>query len=556
MSSALAIVILGALVYSNSFFCSFHFDDDAYIVNCFAIRNIHNFINIWNICPCRFITFLSLALNYHFDRLHVLGYHVFNLSIHIATALLVWWLCLLTFATPILKKEKISQHRQIISLLTALVFVSHPVQIEAVTYIWQRAASMAAFFYLASLCLYIKSRLLEYEKNKFDEIFYWLSLLTAALAMFTKENTITLPFMIFLYEWTFLKTSKQIDWLHLYPYWMALFIIPQTMVMTKTTRVGEIQSIVGGVGGISPLDYLCTQCRVMITYIRLCVLPVHLNLDYDYPVYRSFFEIPVIASLAGLGAIGFFAKKLFAKYKVLSFAISFFFLTLLPESSILPQTDVIFEHRLYLPLVGYCLFLVCGIFYLIDRQRSFGSLKVTIGILSLLMVVNSVLTYERNEIWKNELTLWTDTVQKSPRKARPYINRGWAYFNAGQWPQAMQDFNHAIAISPQLIYPYDDKGLIYAKQGKLDEAIAQYNQSIQVNPYFVKVYYHRGLAFLAQKNTSNALLDFNKAIELDPEDVDVYIDRSKLFLNQGDKARAKLDRSKAFEIDPGSSVAF
>jgi hypothetical protein len=96
----------------------------------------------------------------------VLGYHLFNNAVHLGTALLVWQLILLTLATPVMKEDKISQHAQTLGLLGGLIFVCHPVQIEAVTYIWQRSVSMVTLLYLASLNSYIKSRLLEGDGSR------------------------------------------------------------------------------------------------------------------------------------------------------------------------------------------------------------------------------------------------------------------------------------------------------------------------------------------------------------------------------------------------------
>lgn len=540
--SILAIIGLGIIVYSNTFFVSFHFDDDAYIVNNFAIRNIQNLQSIWNVCPCRFITFLSIALNYHFHQLHVLGYHLFNLAVHLSTALLVWWLVLLTFATPALKEEKITSRADLIALFAGLIFVSHPLQIEAVTYIWQRAASMAAFFYLASLCFYVKSRLAQDSR-----VYYILSLVIAVIAMFTKENTITLPLMVVLYEFFFLKKKNDFDWVKLYPFWLIMFIIPQTMVLTKTARVGEIHSIVEGPQGLTPFHYLLTQFRVMMTYLRLLVLPINLNLDYDYPVFKSILEIPVLTSIVCLSAILYAAKILYSKYRILSFCICWFFLTLLPESSILPQTDVIFEHRLYLPIVGYCLLMACGVYYLIGKKTLNGA----VIILSLVVAINSVLTFQRNKVWKDEITLWNDIVQKSPHKARPYINRGWAFYNQEDNAKAMTDYNKSIAIYAGYIYPFDDRGLIYAQEGKYLQAIAEYNKANSINPYYAKVYYHRGLAYLKLNNKIQALSDFNKAIKLDPQFVDAYNERGSLYAQEGDSQLAQLDHLKSLQIDPG-----
>jgi hypothetical protein len=340
-------------------------------------------------CPCRFITFLTLALNYHFNQLNVFGYHLFNLAVHLGCAVLVWWLTLLTLSTPAMKENKIARHDDIIALFAGLIFVSHPIQVEAVTYIWQRTASMAALFYLASLCLYVKSRLLR-NSPKGEVIFYTGSLLMAIMAMFTKENTITLPLMILLYEVSFFEVKKIFNWKRITPFLLTLFIIPATMLLFKNDRFQEIQGVIKGPGGISPIHYLLTQFRVMITYIRLVFIPLNQNLDYDYPILKNFFDLQVLISFVSLTAILFWAKQLFAKYRLLSFSIFWFFLTLLPESSILPLKDVIFEHRLYLPMAGASMFLVSGIYYLLGKN----DLKTMIKLLVILIASYSILAYQ------------------------------------------------------------------------------------------------------------------------------------------------------------------
>ena len=165
--SIISIACVGIIVYANTFLCPFHFDDMPSIVDNPAIRHMGNLQGIWNYLPRRFILYFSLALNYHWHGLDVFGYHLFNLSVHLGAAIFVWWLTLLTFSTPVMKKEKIAQHAETIALLAGLVFVAHPIQTEAVTYIVQRAAVMAGLFYLASLSLYVKSRLLENQVGNF-----------------------------------------------------------------------------------------------------------------------------------------------------------------------------------------------------------------------------------------------------------------------------------------------------------------------------------------------------------------------------------------------------
>ena len=156
----------------------------------------------------------------------------------------------------------------------------------------------------------------------------------------------------------------------LIPFLLTLFIIPVTMLFTHNQSIDshEMHSAIEGSADISSMHYLLTQFRVMVTYIRLLFLPLNQNLDYDYPISKSLFELPALISFLFLITILFFAKRLFSKYRLVSFSIFWFFLTLLPESSLFPIKDVIFEHRLYLPLVGYSMFLVSGVYYLFRKE--------------------------------------------------------------------------------------------------------------------------------------------------------------------------------------------
>src|SRR3990167_5669134 len=212
--SAIILCCVGIIIYSNTLHGSFHFDDTGSIVENVSIRHLTDLAAIWNFWPTRFITYLSLAINYHFNGLNVFGYHLFNLIVHLGSAFLVWWLALLTLSTPRMKDEKISDHGDLIALFIGLLFVAHPIQTQAVTYIIQRAASLAALFYLASLCLYVKSRALDrgIRNPLIRKFYYGGSLVTAVLAMFTKEMSITLPFMLLLYEYCFLKPKKGLNW--------------------------------------------------------------------------------------------------------------------------------------------------------------------------------------------------------------------------------------------------------------------------------------------------------------------------------------------------------
>jgi protein O-mannosyl-transferase len=545
------LILLGLIIYSNSLHNSFHFDDELSVTNNSAIRNIGNLRNIWNFYPARFIAHLSFSINYHFNHFDVFGYHLANLLIHIISAILVYFFILLTFSTPRMKDENIAKYANLIALFSALIFLTHPIQTQAVTYISQRIASLAALFYLASLIFYIQSRLLE-EKLINGSIYYFLSLMMAVMAMFTKEITITLPLMVLFYEVYFFKAKRSIKLIRLTPFFITLLIIPLTMLVTRYVNILEMRLARDSITPISPASYLFTQFRVMVTYIRLLFLPINQNLDYDYAISKTLMYLPTLASLLFLISIIIIAKRISNKYKLISFGIVWFFLTLLPESSVIPIKDVIFEHRLYLPMVGYSFFLVSSIYYLLGKKTLKG---MVIGLL-MIVACYSIMTYARNFVWKDEFTLWNDTVHKSPNKARPYNNRGLAYQTKGNLEQAILDYNRAIAIEPNYVEAYSNRGAVYQNKGNLDQAFLDCNKAIEINPNYAGAYINRGNAHKDKGNPDQAFSDYNKAIEIAPNYAKAYNNRGNAHKAKGNLDQAILDYNKAIEIDPNLAEAY
>ena len=375
--SILLICLLGIIAYSNSFDCSFHFDDTLTIVNNIAIRDLSNVKAWWSFAPSRPIGFLSFALNYHFHRLDVWGYHLVNLAIHIVNAVLVWWLVMLTMATPVMKAQPVSRHKGAMALFTALLFVSHPLATQSVTYIVQRLASLATLFYLLSLALYVKGRLGEGNKERRVLFFYTGSILCAVLGMLTKEIVFTLPFALILYEFSFIKTGTwKIDikdrGIQIPVIILVIFVV-LFFLNFSVDIFNPIPPLLnqGYDYPITAWEYLLTQFSVILTYIRLFIVPVNQNLDYDYPISHSLLEWHTLFGLLSLAGILVLGILVFRRYRLIAFGIFWFFLTLSVESSIIPiSQNVIFEHRTYLPGLGFFLVLTGIVFYFLrDRYR-------------------------------------------------------------------------------------------------------------------------------------------------------------------------------------------
>jgi protein O-mannosyl-transferase len=554
----LLIVLVGLIAYSNIFSVPFYFDDMHNIVENPVVKDFQYFIEpskarvfeIYNAFKSRFIGYLSFALNYQLHGLDVSGYHTINLTIHILNALLVYWLVVLTFKTLSFRAPDSERNSELIALFSGLLFVSHPIQTQAVTYIVQRFTSLATMFYLLSLVMYIKARQgnqnTENRSQNIDKrqkiinrnfvLCYLTSAISAVLAMKTKEIAFTLPIIITLYEFMFFEGKIKKRILYLTPILLTILIIPLSLIRIDKS-IGDIISDAGAATRVqtemSRWVYLFTQLRVLVTYIRLLFLPINQNLDYDYPIYNSFIDPNVLISFFLLLSI--FALGVYSLYRsegtdtdtryalrLTSFGIFWFFITLSVESSVIVIVDVIFEHRVYLPSVGAFIALLASFFFLLNNLKHKWPIasKICITALILLIIMFIGVTYTRNTTWQSSVKLWTDVIMKSPKKARPYNELGLAYLDNGEPLKAVSCFERALTINPSSFLLYSNLGNAFDELGYIDHALIQYQKAIEINPKFETAHYNVGIIYYKKKMFKEAIAEFNIAVSLNPFNYD------------------------------------
>ncbi len=363
------IAVLVLIAYSNTFKAEFHFDDNPSIVDNVYIKRLtwENFTNAFS--GTRPIVNLSLLLNYQLSGLNVVGWHIFNIVFHIFNSYFVYLLILRTLNVPSLI-DRFGYRSQRMALFGALLFALHPIQTEAVTYIISRTELIATFFYLATFLLFIKGA----RTGRF--VYVIGSFMTAALAMGSKEWAVTLPAVLILYDFLFLSDSKlKLLFSRLGSHAlvaMSWAVLIYTMSTAPMTGAGFG---VSGQRGITPLTYLLTSFNVLWTYIRILILPLNQNLDYEYPLAKSLFEYPTLLSFVAhmsvvAASIWLYMKK---KWTLIPFGFAWFYITLSPTQSFVPILDVIFEHRVYLPSIGIFLVIVMtieGIFDAIENRKA------------------------------------------------------------------------------------------------------------------------------------------------------------------------------------------
>ena len=565
---AILIILVCLVAYSNTFQVPFQFDDPRSIADVPFVRDLRSFPNVFTLH--RSVGFFSFALNYRIHGTDVPGYHIVNLAIHLLNALLVYALIVLTFRTPRLKGSFLLKHAKPIALLSALLFVSHPVQTQAVTYIAQRFASLATLFFMMSVVAYAQSRLSAGSKSSRYRPLAWygVSLLTAILAMKSKEIAFTLPLIIALYEFLFLEGPVKKRILLLLPLLLTMLIIPASLLGidrplgTMMSDVGEVTRVHTFMGRT---EYLITQTRVIVTYLRLLVFPMNQNLDYDYPLFDSFFAPQVVLSfLLLMLIIGTGVTLLYRDRhapgagRLTAFGIFWFFMTLSVESSIIPIADVIFEHRLYLPSVGFFLAVTGAFFWTAEKLEARWpyAVRVVVVFLAAAVVIFTGLTVARNIVWQSEQSLWEDVIRKSPLKARGYNGLGLAYFNKNRYDYAVEAFARAIALHPSYGVAFNNIGNAFYRSGLYDRAVEAQTRAIALEPNNPVFLYNRGLTHAATGAYDRAIRDYEGAIILDPVYAEAYNNLGSIYHITGRYDRAMEAYTKALTLHPGSALFF
>ncbi len=578
--------VSGFLLYSQTLESPFIFDDLLRITENPAVRI--NQVSIDNIREAAFggqstkarpVGNITFALNYYVHQYDVSGYHIVNIAIHIFTGIFLFIFIQTTLNLPIIRHRYDSG--MAIAFFGALLWLVHPIQTQSVTYIVQRLNSMAALFFILAFWMYVRGRLSDQKKIKWG--WFCGAALAWICALGSKQNTAILPFLIFVYEWYFFQDLNS-DWLkrNLKIVFLVAFVFGMITLLylglDPLERISSIRDYANKEFTLS--DRALTQFRVVVYYISLLFFPhpARLNLDYDFPLSTSLINplTTLLSLLLIVGLIGL-AIYLAKKERLISFCILWFFGNLVIESSIIPLA-IIFEHRLYLPSMMVALISVA----LAYRYLKLDWLKV--GLLSLLVVGLAFWTYQRNLVWADKITLWTDVVEKSPNKARPHFNLGSAYSERNQIDKAIQLYKRALEINPELEQPHinlgealerqnkidealvhyktalkikpdlpeahNNIGAILAKQGRTEEAIPYYQRAIDLRPHYALAHFNMAGAMVKKGDIDAATKHFNMALAIQPAYTEAHIKLGDLFLNLGEREKAINHYMAALQIDP------
>ncbi|MFP4573875.1 MAG: tetratricopeptide repeat protein [Desulfobacterales bacterium] len=553
--------ILFLLCYQNTFNVPFHFDDRPNITqnSRIQINSLHpetlykvaleeGFSNhrLFN----RPASNLSLAVNWYFGQTDVTGYHIFNLSVHIFTAFFLYLTILALFRTPNLA-GRYTDSEHFIALLATVLWASNPIQTQAVTYIVQRMASMAALFYVMGVYLYIMARVSRLTKHRV--LFYAGVFLAFLLAVGSKENALMLPAALFLVEMVFFRDLSK-------PGTKKRFLLAGCFLLAGIFAAGVLLFMSNGLmaslqdryadRSFTLFERLLTQPRVVIFYISQIFYPIadRLSIDNDIAVSTGIFQpwttLPAILAILGAVAAAF---RLMIRYPLVSFAVLFFFLNHVIESSIVPL-EMVFEHRNYLPSLFLFVPVAAGVKWAIDYyQREKRSMAaVIIAFVTILVTLLGTGTYVRNMAWTSERALWQDAKEKSPGRARPYTNLGQGYYaKIGDYDKALELYKTAMHLNhdkhPDKVKLLSLKNIAktyIARDRDYDEAIKTLNRATEIDPENLNAHFDLYISLIHAGRLEEAMEKSDYLLSEQPERVDFLNTRALLHLrkNQPNKA--------------------
>lgn len=533
----LAVSVL--IAFSGALSCKFtNWDDQYYVTNNQAItswssehlREMFLGFTAGNYHP---LTMLSFSLDYFLYHENPTGYHFTNLLIHIINTLLVF--------TLIMKLAG----RKDIAFLVALFFGIQPMHAESVVWISERKDLLYTLFLLLSSIAYLK---LPPDSGRYSIKKYGIVLLFFLLALLSKGQAVILPMLFLLIDYYKGETRIRSRWLEKIP--MFLLSISFGLIAIKAQHSTEAMSV--GIH-LDALHRILAAGFGIFTYTWKAILPINLSCLYQFPSSLPWDWYYYFGATMALTILLFvFLKR--KKNAELFFGMLFFVISLLPVLQLLPVGNAIVAERYtYLAYIG--LFFALFSFW---KTKEILKQKSVIAAVAIGAIVFMILSWNRCDVWKDSVTLWTDVIDEYPECAIAYCNRGVAYSNAKQFDLAEKDYEMAVQYDSLYTEALNDIGLIYNNKGKFDEALTYFNKAIKSDAGYGEAYNNRGVVLAQGGHSKAALADFSQSVKLLPTYANAWFNKGNALVETGDTVGGlrDMEQSAKFYLSQGNKDGY
>jgi len=487
-------------VYFDSLWYGFIFDDLPTIVNCIHPSSIDFKNSLFS--NSRWVSYLLNQLTYAYWGMHPFAYRAVNLLVHVFTGILVFILLVRLFRCAT-KSVFLHEHSWFIATISSMLFLLHPVQTQTVTYITQmRFEGFVTFFIMAVLTTFVfaattKNRFLKY-------MLYGVSFVLSAFATGTKEIIIVLPALVILVDWFFIA---QAEWIKLKPR-VLIYAVYACVVWGLFLKYGLLKPDVVKVLVTHPLhcnsgnvltahahelidivSFALSQFKVLMHYITIFFWPVNLSFDYDVKLVRHIadadFWAPALGILAFLGMLVLWYRSW--STRVLTFGGLWFFIVMLPRTSIVPSTELMCDYKTFPASLGMMVIIAyCIAYFTVHLVRAWPMVNALLHVRGALIAVQCCgclllawASNDRTEVWSSEVVFWKDALEKSS-KARVLNHYAASLLHDGEIGCAIEHFNKAIEKDDWYADPHLNLGTIYQAQNKIDQALHHFNRAVEI----------------------------------------------------------------------------
>ncbi|MGB9455924.1 MAG: tetratricopeptide repeat protein [Bryobacteraceae bacterium] len=462
------------------------------------------------------------------------SYHVLNVVIHVAAAVLIF----LIVRRLLEWSQAPAARRTMLAGFAGGLFLLHPMQTEAVAYVAGRSEVLSVMLVLAAYAVFLYRR---------KAAFGWGAVLLVAVlfgaAVLSKEQTIMLPALLLLTDFWW---NPGFSWRGARDNWRLyapLALGAAAAVAFYWKQILYSPSAGFSLRGVSWYQYLFTQGRALLVYPAEFLFPVRLTADWDFPFSHTAFDHGAIFGLAALVALAAAAWHYRRRFPLACFGFLAYLVLMAPTSSILPIADPLAERRIYLGMLGLLLMVVD----LLARIRV-DTKKLTAALAAVLLAA-TLATHARAAVWSDPIALWQDTATKSPHKRRVLFQLASAYADAGRCQDAVEEYEKVAQEWPPNYDMLIDWGLAYDCVNQPDLALEKLRQAARMEPT-AHVYTQIAKVYAERRRWAEALDALATAEKLDPSFATTYAYRGKILFNLNRAAEAVADYQRALALQP------
>ena len=532
--AALLIVAVGAAVYANALKGEFLWDDGNLVEENRYIRGWSHLPQIFTsdigaggdnqyrfYRPLQTLTYL---IDYIFTKMDPAGYHLGNIIWHVLSALALSWLVRLLFGDYLL------------GLVTALLFVVHPVHTEAVTYISGRADPLSTFFLLLALVFYIKA--LDSRRVSLS----LLALLSYAAALLSRENTLIMPVLLLVYHHALRKKISTPLFGGITALAVAYIVVRFTLLKYLLNYKACPTTVFGRFPGF---------LAAILSYIRILILPVHLHMEYGGWAGTLAHPLAILGFFVLLGLI-FVVYRERQRRSLVSFAILWFLVALLPVSNLYPINAFMAEHWLYLPSIGF--FLIVAKYFSSWLRRDDKKVPALAGLVVLTGVLG-VLTVRQNTTWLKPIPFFHRLLHYAPLSSRAYNALGMAYNSMGDYETGVEYLERAVELSSgaaqsDATKAYNNLALTYNELGRSEEAAKVAQGALVIDATHSKAYNNLAISLVRLGKYEEAIEACQKALAQKPDYAKAYNTMAAACMNLERFEEALAYYHKAIELAP------